>query len=381
MPAPSLTITEGVALALFVYDAGLAIDLDRAQSLLSSRASGIERESIRHPIGTRRTPEYFEFRSPPLRVDLPAEPIEVGGRRTEARVECTLYDFGAATVVYRIPLSGDLTALLELADDLYENVALLADSRRHVEELLRIIGPTVSRPGLASPVEDYVIYHLRQVSDGSGVAPSWPIWPEPLRAALAQVLRAERLQLSTEEASDALWCAVSYGVSDAVIIDWNAAVVLQDHAEDVISVLEFANVELLEMRFLDDRLDEMLDRSYERVVRRSGRGSLLPGSDREEARRLAALQMDSALLFENINNALKLLGDQYLARVYRLAAQRLHLPEWDAAILRKIQTVKDLYDKIHDERSTRRMEFLEWIIIILFLVSILLPFVPGLHAK
>lgn len=374
MSAPSLTIRDGVALALFVYDAGLAIDLDSAQSLVSARAAETARESIKHPIGTRRTPEYFEFRAPPLRIDLPAEPIPIGPAMTEARIECTLYDFGAVSVVYRIPLSGDLSTLLELADDLYENVTLLADSRRRVDDLTRVVAPAISRPRLAANVEDYVIYHLRRVSDDQDNAPPWPDWPPALRALLAQVLRAERLPLSHEESSDALWCSVSYGESDAVVIDWNAAVVLQDHAEDILSVLEFANVELLELRFLDDRLDEILDRSYERIVRRADRGSLLPGSDSEEARRLAAIQVDSALLFENVNNALKLLGDQYLARVYRLAAQRLHLPEWDATILRKIQTVRDLYDKIHDERSARRMEFLEWIIIILIAVSIVLPF-------
>ena len=43
-------------------------------------------------------------------------------------------------------------------------------------------------------------------------------------------------------------------------------------------------------------------------------------------------QVDSAILFEGVNNVLKLLGDQYLARVYRLAAQRFHLTEWDASI-------------------------------------------------
>jgi hypothetical protein len=43
--------------------------------------------------------------------------------------------------------------------------------------------------------------------------------------------------------------------------------------------------------------------------------------------RVAQMQVDSAMLFEGVNNALKLLGDQYLARVYRLASQRFHLEE------------------------------------------------------
>jgi uncharacterized Rmd1/YagE family protein len=50
----------------------------------------------------------------------------------------------------------------------------------------------------------------------------------------------------------------------------------------------------------------------------------------------------------------------------------------DASILRKLQTLESIYEKMADQAATQRMEILEWIIIILIAVSILLPFVPGL---
>ena len=81
------------------------------------------------------------------------------------------------------------------------------------------------------------------------------------------------------------------------------------------------------------------------------------------------------MLFENGNNVLKLLGDQYLARLYRLAAERFHLPDWDAAILRKLETLERIYQKLSDEVVSHRMEVLEWIIILLFVISIILPFI------
>jgi uncharacterized Rmd1/YagE family protein len=87
--------------------------------------------------------------------------------------------------------------------------------------------------------------------------------------------------------------------------------------------------------------------------------------------------MDSAMLFERVTNTLKLLGDQYLARVYRLAAQRFHLQSWDTTILRKLDTLDNLYDKMAGQTGNRRMEILEWIIIILIALSILVPFIPG----
>jgi len=80
--------------------------------------------------------------------------------------------------------------------------------------------------------------------------------------------------------------------------------------------------------------------------------------------------MESAMLFEGVNNAIKLLGDQYLARVYRHAAQRLHLAEWDASILRKLATLESIYEKLSDRQTNRRMETLEWIIIALIAFEI-----------
>jgi len=93
---------------------------------------------------------------------------------------------------------------------------------------------------------------------------------------------------------------------------------------------------------------------------------------------VAQLQVDNALLFEGVNNALKLLGDQYLARVYRLVSDRFHLAEWDTSILRKLQTLESIYEKMSDIAANRRLEVLEWIIIILTAVSIIVYLVPGL---
>lgn len=146
--------------------------------------------------------------------------------------------------------------------------------------------------------------------------------------------------------------------------------------DDVRSVLEFANVELLEVRYLDQRLDDALDRSYQVLSRRLWGPLRLQGSYRRDLRRVARLQADNAVLFEGINNALKLLGDQYLARVYRQVSQRFHLAEWDTGILRKLQTLESIYEKMADQAATHRMELLEWIIIILIAVEILLPFLP-----
>jgi hypothetical protein len=94
-----------------------------------------------------------------------------------------------------------------------------------------------------------------------------------------------------------------------------------------------------------------------------------------DLRSVAELQVDNAILFEGVNNTLKLLGDQYLARVYRLINRRFHLDEWDTSILRKLQTLESIYEKISDQASNRRMEILEWVIVVLIAFSIALEFI------
>src|SRR5207247_2142844 len=76
---------------------------------------------------------------------------------------------------------------------------------------------------------------------------------------VARILRSERATLSDQEVDDAVGHRISFGSEDVTVIDWDAALIADRDAEDVRAVLEFANVELLEMRYLDQQLDDALD--------------------------------------------------------------------------------------------------------------------------
>src|SRR5438309_1052252 len=359
-------VQEGVCYALFAYDAGLAINLDASERRITALT---QRAAIRHK---RRAPRYFEYRPAPLRVTQEREPLAVGAFRTTPSVEAVLYDFGAVSVTYQVPLAGPLAHLITLAEELYESAVLLADSRRWVEHLLATIAPAVTRPGLTDFVETYVIFEVGAFSPPCPPAELYTTHAQEV----ARILRSERAVLSNQEVNDALGHRISFGSEDVAVIDWDAALIADRDADDVRAVLEFANVELLEMRYLDQQLDDALDASYDTLSRRYG--LWLPGATRADLRRIGQLQVDNAVLFEGVNNALKLLGDQYLARVYRLVSDRFHLAEWDASILRKLQSLESIYQKLSDEAANRRTETLEWIVIVLIAVEILIPFVPRL---
>jgi hypothetical protein len=367
LSTPELSIAKGICYLLFAYDVARAIDLDQAEHHVIAMK---QREALRH---RRRAPKYFEYHPPPLRVTQDADPIALGNYRSGTSVDLVLYDFGAVSVVYTIELIGPFSGLLTLSNDLYDAVYLLVDARKHVDQLLAMIHRAVAEPSIADIVEDYAIFQIEAFTVPHAVNDLCARYAQDI----AQILRAETQALSPQEVTDALAYRISYGADDLTIVDWNAALMVDREGDDVRTVLEFANVELLEMRYLDRHLDDALDRSYEALTTRRRHSLRRLGVFGADRHRVARMQVDSAILFEGVNNALKLLGDQYLSRVYRLVSQRFHLAEWDAGILRKLQTLDSIYEKMSDQAANRRMEVLEWIIIILIAISIILPWLPG----
>ncbi|HEX5135822.1 MAG TPA: hypothetical protein VFY93_02540 [Planctomycetota bacterium] len=354
-----MRVTRGTGYLYFAYDVGQGIDLDAASRLLTVPA---EPAIVRH---RRPAPRYFQYEEPPLRIRLPVPALPVGGRATREGAEAVLFDFGAVSVRYTVPLEGPFDGLIPLSAAMEEGTGPLAeDARRRVGELVETLRAAITDPHVAPLVEDYVVYGIAALDP-----PTLPAELLGVHAGqLARILRGERSDLSADEVQDAISARISYGLADLTLLDWNAALVFDEEAEDACAVLEYANTQLLEMRLLDGKLDRSLDRCYEAV---SARGFELPFVPLD-VRRIGRMQVDGALLYERVRNALKLLGDQYLSRLYRLAAGRFHLAEWHGSIQRKLDALESVYGKLFDRASTRRMEFLEWLIVALIVVEVVL---------
>ena len=369
--AAELIVATGTCYPLFAYEVAQSIDLDAAERRVLAAAT--ERLSVKQK---RRAPAYFEYRPAPLRVTQEAESLGLAAYHTAPSVELVLYDFGAISVSYAVPIAGPLAGLAALSAELWGNDRLVAESRCHVERVLGTLGDAAVRPRIADFVEDYSIFQVEAFTTPCEAAALWTHHAQTV----AQILRAEPRSLSQQEINDATASRISFGLDDATFIDTDATLLFDPEADDVRAVIEFANTQLLEMRFLDQQLDDALERAYETLMPRRARLFGL-GQYRPELRRLARLQLDGAILFEQVTNALKLVGEQYLARVYSLASRRFHLAEWDASITRKLQTIDSIYAKMAERAASRRMELLEWIIIVLIALSIIVSLGPVLGAR
>src|SRR5437867_7644910 len=219
----ALTIRAGTAYALLAYEVAYAIDLEAAEQRL---AAGTERLTVKQK---RRAPASFEYRPAPLRVTQTADPVPIGPLFTAPQAELVVYDFGAVSVGYAIPLAGPLEALPALSAELYGHERLLADSRRLVERLVAMLGPAAGRSHIASFVEDYTVFQIDAMSPAGAAS---QLWSEHV-GTIARILRAEPGGLSQQETTDATAARLSFGTDDATFIDSDVALVLDDEGDDV----------------------------------------------------------------------------------------------------------------------------------------------------
>src|SRR5206468_5396737 len=174
---------------------------------------------------------------------------------------------------------------------------------------------------------------------------------QPQAGWLAGLVRLETGPLSAQEIAEALRLHLSYSPDDLLVADWTAAVLIDRDCEETLGAIEFANLQLLEFRHIDARLDASLASAY-RLVHPTTR-SWLPWwrTYARPLRWLGELKVEANGLFERAGNALKLVGDPYLARVYRLLAARFHLETWEQSIDRSLRVAEDVYRVVADQAA------------------------------
>jgi hypothetical protein len=369
-PAAALRV-DGAAIVYRLYDVGYEIALDRALDLLAASAP----ERVR-PV--RGEAQALQIRNPPVTVILGHEEVAVAGAAHAAELSARIFDFGVVSLRARVELPpampwGEFAALgpaLEAAP------ALAASFAHHLRLLAERIAPAVERPTPATQTEDYVVYRVGRLVDGSGA----PVSPQALRDEdVVPLLLNETRALSAAARRELLPHRFSYYEDDLAILSWENALVVEPrpHDADVQFILEFANAQLLELRYYDALLDAELPRMYDRVaaLRRGGGRSLLRNRYAGLLADLQAQVADSTELVERAENALKVTDDVYLARVYSAALEIFRARAWRAGIDRKLAIVRETYGMLNGEAQAARAEALELAIVLLIVLEIVLAFV------
>ncbi len=357
----ALTPLEATVHLAFAFDVGDAIDLDRSRAILQGEPGRLPRR--------RRTPESIDYRPPPIRLELDAVGVRLPGAWSEVRplrAELTLFDFGAISLAIAFPVSTTPPSLLELAGSLTEAAPLTEAARQLLAPWLDRLRPAVYDYALSEMSEEYIVFQLAHRRTD---------WLESHADWIAGLVRLETGPLSVGEVREATRRSLAYTPSDIVVLDWAAGFVADTECGDTLQVIEFANIQLLEFRHIDDRLDDRLESAY-RLLRPEPRRPLWPRRPwplhGDAVRQIRELEIEATSLFERVDNSLKLIGDHYLARVFEVASKRFHLRGWQQSIRRKLETVGDVYDLMVQQAGGHRTEALEITVVILIAIEIVL---------
>jgi hypothetical protein len=351
----------GSIIALFLYDVAEAIDLPAVGDCVAPITPV-------HMAPKPQTPSYIAFKQPPIAiaghtVGLP----DVEGFSVRFR----LFDYGVVSVALIRPLHATWGDLLSAGLRWHDHPGLAAGAESCCRALTDRIRAASTHPRTAFLSEDYLVFAM--TSGG-------PASADDLLAAhggeVAQLLRGEREPLSHAERAEVLRHRLSYFANDFVVPTWNAAFVYDtvEGARGVIDILEFANSQLLEFRYYDQLLDAQMERIYPELQQPQGFQSWFGRRATRAARQVHSLFVEVNEVTDKTENALKLAGDVYTARLFTVAATRLGLDHWKASVREKLKTLDDIYRFAVEQAAMTRGEFLELTIVLILVLELVLFF-------
>jgi hypothetical protein len=320
---------------------------------------------------SKRTPRQHLFYRPQM-VHLPAIERTTAMGKVKLSRNIKLLPVGAISITVRVPFEvarlGDLVGYHDLT---FAEGSLHDEVRALAEQVTRELKGYYVRPNeRLADEEAYTVFCIHgPLQDCDGQRISCEEWLEKHRREVAALLTQEPDidHLSEQEAAESTGRYLSYYDHDLVVVDWDAALVLDQprNIDETLYVMELANLQLAELEAYDRILDEAVERSYRDLTQRTlrSRASILS--------QLGEIRIDLARLSDELSNITKFFGDWHLARVYQALSTRFHLADWHKSIDEKLKTLDDLYQVLKQNQNNRWMLMLELTIVFLFVVDVL----------
>ncbi|HOE26372.1 MAG: hypothetical protein IT574_10130 [Candidatus Aureabacteria bacterium] len=360
-------VVRGAVHLFYCHELAYAVKVDTLERLLSAQQT----EGV---LSMRRSrSHYLRFENLPLIIRLGEEKVRLRHAAVSVSVQARVFDYGVVSLRFSLPFHGGLETLAALSAELSEEGPFPALSAHYLRKVRGIVAPALHRPIESDLVEDYTIIHVTRLDE--------PLTEQELIERhgdeIARILRAEERPLSAQETANALSNRISYYPDDLLVVDWDRAFIYdREEHTDHIHIIEFANTQLLEMRYYDWWLDGELDALERDIRREGGRGSTLVGTGvRRLSKRTMLLMAEVVWLTDQIDNSLKAIDTLYAARVHRAIGARLYLNEWKRGLDRKLAALGEISDTLTMRAYNMRSNLLELIIVLLILFEIVMAFV------
>jgi hypothetical protein len=354
-------IEAGQIVAFFLFDVSESIRLDQVRSLTAGSAST--------RFQTRAgAPAYVEYQPPPVTLSGAA----VGMKTIDGfKAAFKIYEYGVVSVALTLDFRGSWADLDALAHQLTDNNLMESAAETACTRVVEKIKDAMVglRPTYLS--EDYFVFgvtRMKRVMTARELL-------ESCGGDIARLLRGERKPLSIDEINEVLRHRLSYLADDLIVPTWSAAFVYDpEGVEPALEIIEFANSQLLQFRYYDDLLDTELGRIYPTLLRRRWYDTLIGGRFGRAATRLHSLFIEVNEITDRTENALKVVGDVYAARLVQLVGIRLGLDGWKQAVQEKLKTLDDIYRFTVEQVNMTRGHVLELTIVLILLFELWLFF-------
>ena len=359
-PASAASPLRGSVLVLIQFDVCEEIRLDVLRTIFGARTADASFK--------QKAPGYVRYQRPPVEETL--EPLVLeSGERLEGQIK--YYDYGVVSLVFELAFSGGWDTLVQLScrwtsDTNFEKLAT-----RIVKQKLERAAPALVKPYDSKQgewlQEDYFIFHVREI-DG---APSANDLLNDYADRISQVVRGEMAPLSDDERQEILLSRISYYPNDLAVIGWNAAFIYDTPAgaETAIQLLQYANSQLLEFRHYDELLTKELENVYD-FLEVGATGWWSRWRTAQAASKLHTVLLDVNELTERADNAIKFLSDMFSARLYKLCAQKVGVPDYKNLVQEKLQTAEDLYRFMVEQFNQSRAFVLELMVVVILIIEL-----------
>jgi hypothetical protein len=349
---------RGSVLVLIQFDVCEEIRLDELRRIIGARTEQLPLKNT--------APSYVRYQRTPVAVTL--DPVTLdSGERLEGQIK--YYDYGVISLVFELPFSGNWDDLIQLSCRWTSDAGFESVATRIARQRLERAAPALIKRYKGDWLqEDYYIFHLREI-DGS------PSASELLVAKgdkIAQVVRGENSALSEGERQEILQSRISYYPNDLAVIGWNAAFIYDTPAgaETAIQLLQYANSQLLEFRHYDELLTKELENVYD-FLEVGATGLWSRWRTARAASKLHTVLLDVNELTERADNAIKFLSDMFSARLYKLCAQKVGVPDYKDLVQEKLQTAEDLYRFMVEQFNQGRAFVLELMVVIILVIELI----------
>jgi len=355
---------RGSVLVLIQFDVCEEIRLDVLRNIFGARKA---------EASLKKAPAYVRYQRPPVEETIDPLVLESGERLAG---EIKYYDYGVVSLEFELPFSGGWDTLIELScrwtsDTNFEKLALRIVKQKLERAAPALIKPYASQEGGGDFLqEDYFIFHVREIEG----APS--ATANDLLAAhgdhISQIVRGETATLSEGERQEILGSRISYYPHDLAVIGWNAAFIYDTAAgaETAIQLLQYANSQLLEFRHYDELLTTELENVYD-FLDAGGTGLWSRWRTARAASKLHTVLLDVNELTERADNAIKFLSDMFSARLYKLCAAKVGVPDYKDLVKEKLQTAEDLYRFMVEQFNQSRAFILELMVVVILIIELI----------